>query len=206
MTKPKFGLTDNPDEVAKQRGAAAIKAAPASPVTPQQGQASSTEKANEDEPIDQQAVTPTGSLPKFGADTAATRQRPALLSAIFSVQSGQFWTKASVISLIGCCLWWYQFTNIDMPTVTGGVILLANLLLYPFASALLTELVHPLWHSFPQLAYLLAGKDGKSQLSLGGCVLVPIILWLRFMVFIFEWLFGAVLGLIGVLIIAKVTR
>ncbi|SMS13830.1 hypothetical protein LZ3411_0780 [Levilactobacillus zymae] len=37
-------------------------------------------------------------------------------------------------------------------------------------------------------------------------MLVPIILWLRFMVFIFEWLFGAVLGLIGVLIIAKVTR
>ena len=217
--RPKFGITEDPEEVEQEREAPAktsetevaasqkfgataehVGATPtpaAKPATPKP--AASEPAIDKTEPKQAAPVA----APSFGADTdQAHEQNNQSILAIFSLQSKSFWLKAYAFSLVGAAMWVFQVAG-NQPATWKTVLLVANLILYPFTSALLKAYGSHTHLPVPRIAYILFGTNDQMEEGLGGSFMTLIILFLRFWVFVYEWRFSVILGVIGILVMQK---
>ena len=208
--RPKFGITEDPD-VVEQKRKASIEATGAekTALSPEEKVFSTAEKhtgatpssaANESNERKQASPAPTVS---FGADTDTNHKRNGQsIFGIFSLFPKSFWLKAYGFSIVGAAVWIFQSAG-NQPTTWKTALLVANLVLYPFTSALLKAYGSHTHLPVPRIAYILLGTNDQMEKGLGGSLMTLIIWWARFVVFIYEWRFSVILGLIGILVMRK---
>lgn len=185
--KPKFGITTDPEKTSKER----------------ENFINSTQSQN----IQQSAHTAPKSntnnqsinMPKFGMDTDKNQKRTK--ASIFTLRPWWFWLKAYAVSIVAALYWAYK-----LPTATGlenaWYILIPNLILFPFASAMLEEIGSEINLPVPRISYIIFGNNGQLEDGLGSCLMTPIVLVARFGVFLIEWLFSIILGVISLIVMA----
>lgn len=186
--KPKFGISTDPEKTEKDRESF-IKEAQ------KNLKQDSSESAPQWEP--KQKSQGNAEMPHFGANSKSGSNHH--LGSIFTLRPWWFWFKAYGVSIVGLIYW-----ATELPTMSAmhnpWLILIPSFILFPFASAMLEEIGDQINLPVPRIGYIIFGSSSNLENGLGSCLMTPIVLAARFGVFLLEWLFSIILGIIGLIV------
>lgn len=221
MSKPHFGITTDPEELKKQEEVRQEE-------SKQAEQDKQVEQVTNETVTTKSQSTTSSSRPKFGVSDVAAQVKskddhPVMRDTmnqsahktfgastnvsdndkiqnvhnVFALRPWWFWLRGYGISILGFIL-----TIILSGTHSSFLLSFVNLLLYPFASAMLEEIGHNTNFPLPRLTYIVFGD--RQQLDQGiSHLIMPFIFGLRFIAFLIEFSFSFVIGTVGLVMMIK---